>query len=130
LPEEIALRGKMRRGLVGSIIESLIIDKMPSSALRGGIKMIAAISDISSGLFITNIGIALIPTSPSVVGGVLSAAIITGGIVEIGMQVPNFVEGMVEFRRHDGIEGLQNDISDRIRRYWADVKRYCEGESK
>jgi hypothetical protein len=44
----------------------------------------------------------------------LNSAIITGGIVEVGTQVPNFVEGLVEFRRYGGFEGLDNDIKKLI----------------
>lgn len=113
--EEIALKKKLRGGIIGRII-SPVIDKLPSSATRGFLKIIIAGGDVSGGYFLAVIGVSLIPTTPTVLGGLGSAALITWGVSEIGLGVGFGSVALVEFEQHGGFGGMVDEIAEYLKK--------------
>ena len=106
-------KGFKRRGYKGAIgiLTSPLIDRLPPCAIRGAAKTVSAYGDVQLGIWMTTVGVALIPTTPTIVGGVASGLLIAGGVAEIGLGISFGVAGFVEFLEYGGFEGLQKELS-------------------
>ena len=103
------IRLRLLKGALAKLV-SPIIDQLPACATRGFLKMVSGYGDVVLGIALFNIGLAIAPMAPTVVGGIASAALISAGATQIGLGTAFGTLGLIEFIQHGGPKGMLNEV--------------------